>query len=87
MFRYVGWLGAWCYISIVRVAGYYSSAQLAGESRNTRRMLYPGSVKALLHSTTYAVCSPVLLIFGIIYVSSRDEQCLATLAGLAHGEL
>ena len=49
------------YTSIVRVAGYNSSAQLAGDSRNTRRMLDPGSVKALLHGTTCAVCSPLLL--------------------------
>src|SRR4029434_4619401 len=45
-------------ISFVRV---HNSAQLAGDSRKTRRMLYPGSV-ALLHGTTYAVCGPVLLI-------------------------
>ena len=43
--------------SIVRVAG-YNSAQLAGDSRNTRHILYPGSVKAVLHSTTCAVCKP-----------------------------
>ena len=34
--------GDFCYASIVRVVGYNSSAQLAGDSRN---MLYRGSVK------------------------------------------
>ena len=38
-------------------------------------MLYPGSVKALLHDTTYAVCSPVLLIWGFLHVFSCDELC------------
>src|SRR4029434_9422923 len=51
-------------ISFVRV---HNSAQLAGDNRNTRRMLYRGPV-ALLHGTTYAVCSPVLLIRGVLHV-------------------
>ena len=46
--------GAFSYTSIVSVAGYNSSAQLAGDSRNTRHMLYLACVKALLHSTACA---------------------------------
>ena len=55
MFSYVSWLGAWVFIytSIVRVAECNSSAQLANDSHNTHHVLYPGSVKALLHSATY----------------------------------
>src|SRR4029434_3743663 len=53
----------------------HNGAQLAGDSRNTRCMLYPGSVKALLHDTTYAVCIPVLLIWGFLHVFSCDELC------------
>src|SRR4029434_3251148 len=48
----------------------HNSALLAGDSRKMRRMLYPRSVKALLHDTTDAVCSPVLLNWGILYVFS-----------------
>ena len=46
---------------IARVAGYNNSAQLAGDSRNTCYMLYSGSVKAFLQSTTCTVCSPLML--------------------------
>ena len=49
------------YTRIARVAGYNNSAQLAGDRRNTSRMLYLGSIKALLHSTTCADCSPLQL--------------------------
>src|SRR4029434_853751 len=47
--------------------GILFSIKLAGDSRNTRRVLYPGS-SALLHGTTYAVCSPVMLIRGVLHV-------------------
>ena len=43
-------------------------------------------IKALLHGTTYAVCSLVLLTLGILYVFSCDEICLVMLADLVHGE-
>ena len=56
--------------------GILFSIQLAGDSRNTRRVLYPGS-SALLHGTTYAVCSPVMLIRGVLHVF---QMCLAILA-------
>src|SRR4029434_9229618 len=36
--------------------------------------------------TTYAGCSPVLLIWGILYVFSCYELCLVMLVGLVHGE-
>src|SRR4029434_3509798 len=42
---------------------------LSCDRRNTRRVLYPGS-SALLHGTTYAVCSPVMLIRGVLHVFS-----------------
>ena len=58
------------YTSIVRLAGYNSSAQLAGDSRTT---LYPGYVKTLLHSTTCAAYGPILFIYGILYMFSFDE--------------
>src|SRR4029434_602535 len=49
-------------------------------------MLYLGSVKALLHSTTCALCSPVLLLLGILYLFSCDDLGLVMLAGLVHGD-
>ena len=51
------------YTKIARVAGYDNSAQLASDSRNMHRMLYPGSIKAHQHSTTCAVC--IFLWFAI----------------------
>ena len=70
-------------VRIVSVAGYNNSAQLAGDSHNTHCMLYPGSVKALLHSTACAVSSPILLILRMF---SYDELCLVMLAGMVHGD-
>ena len=45
--------GHFSYIKTARVAGYNNSAQLTGDSHNTYGMLYLGSLKALLHSTTW----------------------------------
>ena len=57
MFSYVGWLGAGgvLVISIIRVAGYTTVPNWLVTAYSV-----PGSVKALLHDTTYSVCCPVL---------------------------
>ena len=47
---------------------------LVGDSSNTGFMLYPGSVKALLHSTTYTVCSPQVLNRTIWLPTREPEQ-------------
>ena len=66
------------YTRIARVAGDNNSAQLAGDSHNMRRMLYLGSVKALLHSTKYAACMlPNCIYVGnVIHVLERWCQVL-----------
>ena len=58
----------------------HNSAQLAGDCCNTRHMLYPGSVKALIEGYNMR-CLCVLN-----YVFSCDEMCLVMLSGLVHGE-
>ena len=69
MFSNVVWPGAWGIL--VRNN---SSAQLAGDSRNTCRMLYPGFVKALRYGTTCAVCIPLLLNIKT-WPARRSEEC------------
>ena len=49
------------YINCPTIEWYNNIAQLAGDSCNTQPMLYLEYVKALLHSTTCAVCSSQLL--------------------------
>ena len=40
--------------------GYNNNVPLAGDSRNTRHMLYPGSIMTFLHSTTSATLKIIL---------------------------
>ena len=49
------------YTRMVMVAGYNSSAEMADDSRHMRRTLYPGSIKALLHSTACAVTKQIVI--------------------------
>ena len=83
MFGY-GWL-AWCMrISVkrARVAGYTTGHNWLA----TAATCAASCTRALPQNATCAVCSPVLLMLGILEEFSFDELCLVMLAGLVHGD-